>query len=184
MRKKFGAAQTQFGDPNIGPFNVGYFGNGFWQNYTRDYPTNYYNVWGRLAGGAGPFSGTTLSVVTNGVGTSIQSSNVLGTFSDPSAAGWQAWHWIPLLDGTGNKAVVHLGGKATLKVTSGNNINTEFFMLTPTVPPVTLTAAVTAGQIHISIPTVTNFNYTVWSSGSVSAPAASWTQVGSVMGSG
>jgi hypothetical protein len=89
VRPKFVAAQQEFGDPNIGPFNLGYFGGGYWLNYTRHYPTNNFYVWARLAGGGGPITGTTLSVVTNGVGTSSQDTMLLGSFSDPTAAGWQ-----------------------------------------------------------------------------------------------
>jgi hypothetical protein len=176
LRPKFLAARQHFSDPNIGVLNIGYYNGGNWLNYTRHYPTNTFNVWGRLAGGGGAFSGTTLSLVTSGVGTANQTSNVLGTFSDPNAVGWQAWHWIPLLDANGNMAVVSLGGKATLKVTSGNNLNTEFFMLVPAPLPVQLTASLVAGQIKISIPTETGYTYTVMFTGSLTSP--SWSQVG------
>jgi len=116
-------------------------------------------------------------VVTSGLGTAIQTSNVLGTFADPNAAGWQAWHWIPLLDSNGNTVVTKLGGKTTLKVTSGNNINSEFFMLTPATPPVILSATVSGGQINISIPTANGYTYTLLYSATL--PATSWTPVGS-----
>jgi hypothetical protein len=175
VRKKFGAAQTQFGDPNIGPYNVGYYAAGYWFNYTRDWPTNYYYVWGRLAGGNGPFSGTTLSVVTSGVGTSLQTSNVLGSFSDPNAAGWQAWHWIQLTN-NGAPAIISLGGKATLKVTSGNNINSEFYMLTVAPPQVILTPTIVSGQLHISFPTQSGHSYQVLYSPTLNP--ASWSSSG------
>jgi hypothetical protein len=175
VRKKFGAAQAHFSDPNIGPYNVGYYANGFWLNYTRDWPTNYYYVWGRLAGGAGAFGGTALSVVTSGVGTSVQTSNVLGTFSDPNASGWQAWHWIQMTN-NGAPAVISLGGKATLKVTSGNNINSEFFMLAVAPAPVILTATLVGGQLHISIPTQSGHSYQLLYSPSLNP--ASWSPSG------
>jgi hypothetical protein len=135
-RPQFVAAQKEYSDDNIGPFQIGYFDQYNWLNYTRTYPSNKFNVWARLAGGAGAFSGTTLSIVTSGVGTANQTSNVLGTFADPNAAGWEAYHWIPMLDPTGNPAIVELGGKETLKLTSGNNLNVGFFMLVPSVPSV------------------------------------------------
>jgi hypothetical protein len=177
VRQQFVAAQTQFGDVNIGPFNLGYFGLNFWLNYTRDIPTNYYQIWGRLAGGNGAFSGTTISTVTSGLGTSNQTTALLGGFSDPNAAGWQAWHWIPLTDANGNTVVAKLGGKTTLRLTSGNNVNPEFFMLVKSLPPVTLSATVTSGQINVSIPTVTGYTYTLYFSGTL--PGSSWTPVGS-----
>ncbi|HZM06345.1 MAG TPA: hypothetical protein VFC44_25370 [Candidatus Saccharimonadales bacterium] len=175
LRPKFAAEQTALADPNIGPFNIGYFGAGYWLNYTRDWPTNNYNVWGRMAGGAGPFSGTTLSMVTNGAGTATQMTNVLGTFADPTASGWQAWHWVPLMSG-GAMATVPLGGNATLKLTSGNNINVEFLMLTPAPSQPLLTASLTGGQLNLSIPTQVGYIYTVYYTTNLSAP--NWQPVG------
>jgi len=184
VRPKFLAAQTQFGVTDICPFNLGYFSAGNWVNYTRTYPTNYYNIWGRLAGGAGPFSGTTLGFVTSGVGTPNQTTSVLGSFADPNAAGWQAYHWIELLDTNGNPVVVQLGGKATLRLTSGNNLNAEFFMLTPSTAPAStfkISASLSGGNINISFLTQIGQTYTVLYSGSLSS---SWTQVGSITGDG
>ncbi len=123
-----------------------------------------------MAGGNGAFSGTTLSVVTNGLGTSLQMSNVLGTFSDPNAAGWQVWHWIPLLDSQGNKVQVQFSGVSTLKLTSGNNLNAEFLMLVPAVTqasPFSITASRAPGQLLISFPTQQGHNYTVWQSSNI-----------------
>ncbi|HSY19231.1 MAG TPA: hypothetical protein VK815_12890 [Candidatus Acidoferrales bacterium] len=185
LRPKFLAAQTNFNDTTICMYDLGWFNLGDWVNYTRTYPANKYNVWGRLAGGAGAFSGTTLSLVTSGVGTSNQTTQVLGSFADPGAAGWQTWHWIPLLDTNGNQAVVQLGGQATLRLTSGNNLNSEFFMLTPatTPAPFNVTLSPSAGQIQMSFPTQISHNYTVWVTSSLSP--ANWTQVGSkIVGDG
>ena len=178
VRTKFLEAQTNFNDSNIGQFNIGFFNNGNWLNYTRDYPTNTYNVWGRLAGGNGAFSGTKLSLVTGGVGTSNQTSTVLGSFADTNAAGWQTYHWIPLLDTNGNKVAVQLGGNATLRLTSGNNLNALFFMLTPAtvLQPFSISVSLTGSQINISIPTQAGHSYTLLSATSL---AGSWTPVGS-----
>jgi hypothetical protein len=179
IRPKFLAAQALFGDPNICAFDLGWFNTGFWVNYTRTFPTNKFNVWARLAGGNGPFSGTTLSIVTSGVGTSLQSSNVLGTFADASPAGWQAWHWVPLLDTNGNMATIQLSGQATLKLTSGNNLNAEFFMLTPAntqAGAFSLSASQSAGQFLISFPTQSGHNYTVLRATNLTS--TSWTPIG------
>jgi hypothetical protein len=184
LRPQFIAAQAQFGDPNIGPFQVGYFDGGNWLNYTRHYPTNTYNVWARLAGGAGPFSGTLLSMVVSNYGTFNQVSNVLGSFSDPNAAGWAAYHWIPLLDTNGNKVVVSLGGLATLTLTSGNNLNAGFFMLVPAPPAAqVITPSIVGGQLNLSFLAASGHTYTVVSKTDLTSP--SWSQVGTpIIGAG
>jgi hypothetical protein len=179
VRPQFLAARTQFNDPNIGPFQIGYYDQYNWLNYTRVYPTNNYYLWGRLAGGAGPFSGTTLSMVTNGWGTPNQSTNVLGTFADPHAAGWESYHWIPLLDTNGNKVVVSLGGQATLKLTSGNNVNAAYLMLAPAPPSFQVTASVVGGNLNLAFPTAIGHSYTVVYKSSLTVSA--WTPVGSAI---
>ena len=177
LRPKFVASQTEFSDPAICAFDLGWFDTGFWVNYTRHYPTNSFNVWGRLAGGAGAYSGTTLSLVTSGLGTSNQTTQVLGTFADPNANGWQSWHWIPLLDTNGNPAVVSLDGLATLRLTSGNNLNVEAIMLVQApLAPFPITAAIVGPNIQISFPTLSNHNYTLYHASTLTG---SWTPVGS-----
>jgi hypothetical protein len=183
LRPQFIAAQKKFNDPNIGPFQIGYFDQYNWLNYTRVYPTNSYNVWGRLAGGAGPFSGTILSMVTNGWGTPNQSSNVLGTFADPNAAGWEAYHWIPLLNSNGTMSVVSLGGQATLTLTSGNNLNAAFMMLVPAPGQLQVTPSLVSGQLNLSFFAESGHTYNVVYKSSLSAPT--WTAVGaSITGNG
>ena len=132
LRNKFVIA----GVTNV-DFDVGWWVPGTWLNYTRTIPTNTYAVYGRLAA-ANPYSGAVMSLVTSGQGTMNQSSNVLGTFSDPNANGNQSWHWIPLLGTNGQPAVVSLGGVDTLKVTAApaaGNItgvmNANFYMFVP-----------------------------------------------------
>jgi len=182
---EFTAARTNLADPLICEFNIGYFYATNWLNYTRTYPTNTYNIWGRLAAGTA-FSGATLSAVTSGVGTSNQTTSVLGTFSDANPAGYQVYHWIPLLDASGNPVVAALGGVATLRLTAPTNatpnggaLNPLFFMLVPATAPATpfaISASVNAGNIQISIPTQLGHNYTLWYANSL--PGSSWTQVG------
>jgi len=188
LRAKFTAAQQEFSDPNIGPFNICYYAAGSWLNYTRHYPTNSFYVWGRLAG-TPAYTNTQMSILTSGYGTSVQTSNVLGTFSDPNAAGFQAWHWIPLLDTNGNKVVVSLGqgqgGLETLQVTSGSPqyCNMEFFMLVPAPPPFTLTPSLVSGHLNLSFPTESGLTYTILYKSSLTAPT--WIPVGSpIIGTG
>jgi hypothetical protein len=189
---EFVAARTNFNDPSICEFNIGYFYATNWLNYTRTYPSGAFKVWGRLASGDGSFSGCTLSEVTNGVGTFNQGTQVLGTFSDASAAGWQTYHWIPLLDTNGNSVVVRLNGLATLQLgapanatPSGDGLNPLFFMLAPeqAAPAFAISATYSAGNVQVSIPTQIGYNYTLWHSGSLNP--ANWTQVsGLITGDG
>lgn len=144
-------------------YDVGWWDPGTWLNYTRTFPTGNYNVYGRLAGG-GPFSGTTLSLITAGRGTSNQTAQVLGSFSDPNASGWQVWHWVPLLGTNGQPVKVSLSGVQTLRATSGSGLNANFYMFlaaTAVPNPVTLKATVSGGNIQISFPTQNSFTYTV-----------------------
>jgi hypothetical protein len=185
---EFAAARTNFNDPSICEFNLGYFYATNWLNYTRTYPSGAFKVWGRLASGDGSFSGCTLSEVTNGVGTFNQGTQVLGTFSDASAAGWQTYHWIPLLDTNGNSVVVRLNGLATLQLGAPANatpssgaLNPLFLMLAPAqaASSFAISASYKGGNVMISIPTQIGYNYTLWQSSSLNP--ANWTQVGGLI---
>jgi hypothetical protein len=124
-----------------------------------------------------------MSILTGGYGTSGQTSNILGTFSDSKAAGFQAWHWLPLLDSNGNMAEVSLGqgdgGIETLQATSETPqyVNLEFFMLVPVPPQFALTSSLVSGQPSISFPTESGFTYTILYKSSLTAP--NWIAVGS-----
>jgi hypothetical protein len=125
-------------------------------------------------------------MVTSGIGTVNQTSNVLGSFADPNPAGWQTYHWIPLLNTNGAMVAVTLGGKATLKITCGGNVNEQYYMLVPaaaqsqsTSP--TLGASVVGGLLNISVPTVTGHNYQVVYSSVLSTNQSSWSAVGTAI---
>jgi hypothetical protein len=182
----YGADNTSGGpDANICEFNVGYFYSGDWLNYTRNYPSGTFNLWGRLSGGGGAFSGCTLSQVTSGVGTSNQATTVLGTFSDANPAGWQTYHWVELLDTNSNPVYLQLSGKATFRLTaptnattSGNGLNPLFFMLTPTVLPLqpfSISVSKSGTNVEISIPTQSQHTYMLWQAATLKG---TYTQVG------
>jgi hypothetical protein len=185
LRQKFLISQTNLDDVNIADVNIGYWNAGSWMNYTRTYPAGRYYIWGRLAGGAGPFSGTTLAVVTNGVGTSDQGTNILGTFADPNAAGWQSWHWVELLDTNGNPAVATFNGVTTLQIESGGDINANYYMLAPApsvAGAVLLSVSLSGLEPVISFPTQAGFNYTLLYKNNLSDPT--WSNLTSVAGDG
>ena len=155
--------RQKFIDNGSTDYDLGYYNPGQWANYTRTFPTNEYNVYGRLAGGAGPFNNTTLAVVTSGRGTTTQTTRLLGSFADANAAGWQVWHWVPMRDTNGNLATVSLGGVQTVKATSGNNLNVNYFMFVPTATSlsVNLTVSRSGASILLQFPTLAGHNYTV-----------------------
>jgi hypothetical protein len=138
-------------------YSVGWWYSGAWLNYTRTFPTNKYYNYGRLASGNGAYD-VTNSLVTGGSGTSNQTTQLLGTFSD-IGTGWQAWQWVPLLDTNGALAVVSLGGVETLKMTSGNDLNANFYMLLPVPSPILLATSMSNSSPVISCPTQPGFEY-------------------------
>ena len=152
-------------------YDVGWWIGGTWLNYTRTFPTNNYNVYGRLAGGAA-FSGTTLSRVTSGWGATSQNTQLVGSFADPTATGWQVWHWVPLLNTNGQLAAISLGGTNTIKVTSGSGLNANFYMFVPAIPAVNLTASISGTSILLRFPTQVGATYTVLYKNSLTA--VSW----------
>jgi hypothetical protein len=169
--------------------NVGWWDSGTWLNYSRTFPSNNYYIYGRLAGGV-PYTASTLDLVTNGQGTTNQSTLLLGSFSDPIANGFQSWHWIPLVN-NGTNVVVSLGGVETLKATAGlpavtgGNVNSHFYMFVPAVSlpsAFSISASVSNSTISIKFPTQNGFNYTVLFSNSLNP--ASWQTLETVPGNG
>ena len=181
LRNKFinSGLDTAAGEP-LGytntDFDVGWWVPGTWLNYTRTFPTNNYYVYGRLAGGV-PYTNTTVSLVTNGQGTTTQTTQLLGTFSDPNASGYQSWHWIPLVN-NGSNVVVSLGGTNTLQITAGpvntnGNVNSHFYMFVPAVAPISifpLRISISHGNISIAFQTQNSHAYTVLYSNNLTLP--------------
>jgi hypothetical protein len=106
-------------DYRIDPFNYG-----MWLNYTRDWSNGTYWVIGRLSTDVGLNGSLTLSVVNPDTTTTD-----LGAFTITGGQGWSAFQNVYLIDTNGNKALVTLNGKQTLRVTSGGNLLPNFFML-------------------------------------------------------
>ena len=189
LRQKFYVTNADSTVTTFSDFNVGWWNPGTWLNYTRTFPTNTYNVYGRLASGAS-YSGATMSLVTSGQGTSNQTTQLLGSFADPNANGWQTWDWVPLLDTNGQMVVVPLGGVETLKVTAPpgsatGSLNANFYMFTPFVAvasAVHLSVSRTGSTISIQFPTQSGFSYTVLYSGSLHP--ANWLTLTTISGDG
>ena len=163
-------------------YDLAWWEPGAWLNYTRTFPANTYRVWGRLASGA-VYTNATMSLVTSGQGTTNHTTQLLGTFSDTNASGFQAWHWIPL-ENNGQPVVVSLGGVETLKLTAPagsatGSLNSHFYMFVPVVLPSSFSISVTAsaGTVSIHIPTQSGHSYTVLYSTSLNP--ANWQTLGS-----
>ena len=159
-------------------YDVGNFNLGDWGNFTRNYPPGKYLAYGRIAGGNGTATAF-LDKVTSGWGTTNQTLQRLGTWS-AVPGGWQNWVWAPLMN-NGGPAIVNVGGTNTLRVTSGNNINANYFMLLA-VQPITISAKVSGNNVVISFPTQAGKSYRVFSEPGLTSGV--WTQVGSVGGDG
>jgi hypothetical protein len=161
-------------------YDVGNFDAGDWGNFTRNYPAGKYFVYGRLAGGGGNLTAY-LERVTSGFGTTAQTTQRLGTWR-ANTGGWQSWAWVPLMDANLTTPVtVTLGGTNTLRVTSGGNVNANYFMLVP-VQGIALSAAKSGSNIVISFPTQAGAIYRVFYGTSLTSGI--WTLVSTVPGDG
>jgi hypothetical protein len=156
-------------------YNIGFFGNPSWANYTRHYPLGTYNVLGRFACGATGGSSATLSKVTSGYGTTNQTTSELGSFTVPEG-GWSTWEFVQM---TGN--VTFDGSKTTLQLEGGapNEANVNFFMLLPTTPNPPISTSISAPNIRLSFVTQTGYNYQV--EYKTNLTDATWTPLGSVL---
>ncbi|MDB6017152.1 MAG: hypothetical protein JWR19_1641 [Pedosphaera sp.] len=124
------APRQQFLIASAPDHNLGFMGNGFWQNYTRTWPAGTYNIYARQASGVGVTVHTRLDEILSGWGTTAQLTKRIGTFNCPGTGGYAAYLYVPLLDQFGNYANVTLNGTNTLRMTVDNAININFYMLT------------------------------------------------------
>lgn len=124
-------------DLPYGDFNVGWFDNGFWGNYTRTYPEGHYNVYLRAANGTGGPSYVSLSEVTSDPSQTNQTTVALGTFTIPATGSYQIYTWVGLKDGGGNLVSLPFDGVTarTLRLTSSGGNNVNFFILAPAAAP-------------------------------------------------
>jgi hypothetical protein len=163
-------------------YNIGFFGQGEWGNYTRHYPAGNYNVWGRFACGDANTARAVLSIVTSGWGTAAQTTNALGSFTVPTT-GWAAFGWIPMRDGNGNLATISLDGSTnTLKLYRDPtpplaDVNVNFLMLVPAATPITLSAVRVGNSIQISFPSQSGLTYQIESKNTLLD--ATWSPLGS-----
>jgi len=172
--------RSQYSGTGYSDYSLGYFSAGSWANYTRRYPAGSYYIYGRLAAGGGATT-CNLSEVTGGWGTGTQTTNLLGTLSVGNT-GWESYNYVPLKDSSGNLVTVAFNGSTnTLRLgrpaTATSDCNANFLML---VPVFAMNATVTGGNVMVSFPTQSGFNYQVQYKNSLSDPG--WSPLGGVVG--
>lgn len=174
--------RPQYLDPSNpqSDYSIGFFSDGAWANYTRNYPAGTYNVYGRFAAGGGN-TDATLSQVLSGWGTTTQTSNLLGTFSIPNTGGWENYQYVPLRDASGNLVTLTLNGSTnTLQLVrpvdspTSPDVNVNFLMLAPVF---TANASHSGTNILVSFQTMAGFNYQVQYKTNLTDPA--WISLGS-----
>jgi hypothetical protein len=163
-------------------YNLGFFENGDWANYTRNYALGTYQVWIRAATGNGSTTTATLEKVTSGVGTTTQTTASVGNFAIANN-GWGSFGWSQLKDANNQPAVVVIDGfPNTLRLgrpvaTPGANVN--FLMLVPVLAPTPINITRTGNNNAISFPGQTGFSYQVQYKNDLNDP--NWTNVGSAV---
>ena len=111
------AARRQF-TPGTLDYNVGFLGSGFWEQYTRTWPSGTYNLYARVASGANLGNlYSSWSRVIAGWGTTNEVVSHLGSFAIPSSGGYSSYFYTPLIDRYGNYAQLTLGGTNTFRDT-------------------------------------------------------------------
>jgi hypothetical protein len=120
-------------------YRIGWVGGGDWQNYTRTFPTNTYNVYAGLSHGDNPGSLTgSLDLVTSDPTQPNQTVQRLGTFSGQGTAGWGRNDLVIMKDPQGETARVSLGGVRTVRFNLGSG-DFDFLLFVPAgAPPVQL----------------------------------------------
>jgi hypothetical protein len=160
-------------------YDLTWFGNGDWANYTRVYPQGSFYVYCRLSG-LGNYS-MELQQVVSGAGTTNQTTKTFGVWGGVGRA-YNLYDWVLLRDSNlSMPVVVTLGGQSTLRIATGGNTNPNFFMLVP-VSGITLSISHSTGTNALSFPTQTGVIYRVFSTADVTA--GNWTLLTSVLGDG
>jgi hypothetical protein len=172
-------AQVQQGDPYIQDYEIFNLTNTAWIDYTRTFPTGNYYVYARLAAGGASSISFQCNEVTNGAGTSSQTTNVVGYFQATGNA-YGSYQYAPLMTApTGGQHVqLPLSGIETLQVIGDGSERVNFFML---VAPSTVKMAsfLNGGNLALSFPTQSGFSYQVAYKNNLTDP--SWTPLGTAV---
>jgi hypothetical protein len=163
-------------------YKIGWVGVADWWNYTRNIPAGFYRAMAAQSlDPAGATMTSTLYRVTEGAGTSTQTTELLGTFRGTGSTGWSQNALIPLLtsntDGAPSAIVQMPGGPVTLRWQGGAG-DLDWMVLIPTTdlppvedPEITSITIGTDGRIRIAW----DGNGTLQSTPDL--PASSWTDI-------
>ncbi len=162
-------------------YNVGWFQNGDWANYTRTYPAGKFLVYGRFSGGNGNGYTVYLDKVVSGFGTTSQVTQRLGRWGGADQ-GWNNYTWVPLTDeGLSAPVLLTLGGTNTLRMSTTGNANANYFMLVP-ISGINVTTTKVGGNIAIAFPTQNGATYRLFYRTSLTS--GTWTLLTTVLGDG
>ena len=125
----FDSSRSLFLTNNAQDYALGFLNSGYWENYTKTFPSGTYNVYGRMANGQNPAAVINADLITQGWGTTVQFTKRLGTFTVQNT-GWSSFNHVPLMDKYGNYANVTLSGTNTIRTTELAAANINFYMLT------------------------------------------------------
>jgi hypothetical protein len=159
-------------------YDVGWTTKGVWANYTRAFPAGNYNIYARAASPSGQKAGADLAWVTSGIGTTNQTTNVLGAFNFPATGGYETWTFTPLVDANTNIVSVTMPGSASTmrldELAGGYNLN--FFMFVPLgAAPPKLSVSHSGGNVTITWLPATG---TLKASPALTGPNVDWQAVG------
>jgi hypothetical protein len=156
--KSFDYLRQAFIDVLGTDYDLTWFVNGDWANYTRVYPAGSYYVYGRFSG-LGDYS-MELDQVVSGAGTTNQTVRPLGRWHNVGQ-GYNIYDWVQLSNTSLTApAVVSLNGQATLRITTSGNTNPNFFMLVP-INGIPLSIQHNGTGAVISFPTQSGSSYRV-----------------------
>jgi hypothetical protein len=159
-------------------YHLAFFGLTDWANYTRNYPSGSFYVYGRFAG-SGDCS-MYLDQVIGGAGTANQTTKRLGHFHN-FGRGYQTHDWVPLTDdGLAAPAVVKLGGVGTLRLSSGT-FNPNYLMFVPAAG-ISLKATRSGNNTLVSFPTQQGLVYRVFYRTDLAT--GNWTLLTTLLGDG
>jgi hypothetical protein len=114
-------------------YRIGWVAGGDWQNYTRTFPSNTYNVYAALSHGeTGPGLLTgSLDRVTSNPAQPSQTTERLGTFRGAGTGGWGRNELVLMKDANGQTATVTLGGVQTVRFNLGGG-DFDYILFVPT----------------------------------------------------
>ena len=109
--------RKKYSDLDLPETQVGDAEGGEWFNYTREFSENSYNVFLRVAARA--TQAVLLDEVIGDPTQPNQATSQLGAFQVPNLGMEYNYRFVPLLDEAGNRAVLELSGRKTLRLTLG-----------------------------------------------------------------